>query len=147
MTADTLHVFLSIPENKRPTLRKSTGLTGASGKPLSHYGTAIFTLNLGTVELQREIVVADIEDEGLLGHDVLLDGNASIQYGDGILNFRGISIPCIQVGGSQTARKVRSADHFIIPSRSEAVIDVFVEGNDTGECHRHGGVSSASVRL
>ncbi|MES9881558.1 MAG: reverse transcriptase domain-containing protein [Sedimenticola sp.] len=122
-------VYLSIPEDRRPTLRKTTGLTGASGKPLGQYGTAMFTLKIGSAELLREIIVADIEDAGLLGHDVLQDGNATIHYGDGMLNFMGSSIPCMQVGGSPKARKVRAADHFVIPSRCEAVIDVFVDGS------------------
>ncbi len=127
-------VFQSIPESQRPTLLKTTGLTGASGKPLRHYGTANFSLRLGSVEMNREMIVADIEDEGLLGHDLLLSGTANIQYmyGKGILHIMGVSIPCIQVGGLPAVRKVRTADHFIIPSRSEAIIDVFVDGKDTG---------------
>ncbi len=125
-------VYESIPESRRPALVKTTGLTGASGKPLRQYGIANFCLRLGSVEMNQEMIVADIEDEGLLGHDMLLRGNASIQYGDGTLRFNDISVPCIRVGGSQKAMKVRSADHFVIPSRSEAIIDVFVDGADTG---------------
>ncbi len=84
-------VFMSIPENIRPVLKKTTGLTGASGRPLGHYGTAMFSLKIGSVGLQREIVVADIEDEGLLGHDVLQSGDAHIhvQYNKKYTNLYG----------------------------------------------------------
>ena len=66
------HVYKSIPDERRPQLKKSVGLTDASGHPLSQLGTAVFEVQLANgVQFSGEIIVADIEDEGLFGHDLL----------------------------------------------------------------------------
>ena len=121
-------VYNAIPKDQRPSLQKTTGLTDASGKTLGQFGTAIFSIELANgLHFDSEIIVANIEDEGLLGHDLLKHGNAEILYKEGIIQFMGVKIPCIQVGSASSTRKIRSSDHFIIPRQCEKVIDVFVE--------------------
>lgn len=65
-------VFDRINPGNRPQLRKSVGLLSVSGAPLKEYGCANFNLRLGSLELQHELVVADIDDEALLGVDIFL---------------------------------------------------------------------------
>ena len=64
-------IFESMRPQDKPQLTKSTKIVGASGSVISEKGKANFTLKLGTVELEVEAIVADIEDDGLLGVDVL----------------------------------------------------------------------------
>jgi hypothetical protein len=124
-------VYNQIPEEKRPPLKKSVTLAGAGGTLLKELGKATFNLELGPLILDREVIVAEIEDEGLLGIDILQnenDGPADILLSKGVIKLHGVSIPCIQIGlNDDTVRNVKAADDFIIPGNSEAIIDVFVD--------------------
>jgi hypothetical protein len=51
-------VYHKIPVDRRPKLEKSACLSGASGQSLVELGKAIFHLQLGTLEIEREIIVA-----------------------------------------------------------------------------------------
>ena len=67
-------------------------------------------MKLGTLELNHEIAVADIEDDGHLGMDVLFqgsDGPADILLSEGIIRLHGVTIPCIQIGLPDQVRQVR----------------------------------------
>ena len=108
--------YKSIPDERRPQLKKSVGLTDASGHPLSQLGTAVFEVQLANgVQFSGEIIVADIEDEGLFGHDLLKQGQSEILYEKDAIRFMGVHIPCVLVGGATNVRKVVSADPFTIP--------------------------------
>ena len=74
--------------------------------------------------------MADIEDDGLLGVDVLQngkDGPTDLLLTKGVLMIDNQEVLVIQVGINQRIRGVTAADHSIIPAQSEAVIDVYVE--------------------
>ena len=123
-------VYNSIPREKRPKLMKSACLKGAGGYPLDERGKAIFQMSIGPIELEKELIVADIQDEGLLGIYILRDdekGPADILLSKSLLILRGQEIPCIQVGVTNKIRKVTAADHVVIPPQSEAVLDVYIE--------------------
>ncbi|KAH3706540.1 hypothetical protein DPMN_065927 [Dreissena polymorpha] len=80
--------------------------------------------------MYKELIVAEIEDDVLLGIDILQNddgGPADILLSKGVIVLKGKNIPCIQIVMKNDVRKVTAADHFIIPPLSEAVIDVFIE--------------------
>ena len=123
-------LYDKIPPLQRPSLSKSGSLVGASGKPLKEYGKGKFNIRLGDLSLYVDIVVAEIEDDGLLGVDILQkqqSGPADILLSKGEIHLDGHTIPCIQVGMHNTARRVTSADHYIIHGGCEQIIDVFVD--------------------
>ena len=94
-------VYSSIPEEERPILTRCTETTGASGQSLSIQGSATFDIKLGSGQkFSSEIMVANIEDGGLLGHDLLRQGRAAILYNKNILRFMGASLPCIKISNS-----------------------------------------------
>ena len=66
-------VFQSIPLDKRPTLQMSTlkRLVNADGRPIEFKGRAHLALQLGSVPIEKTVTIADIEDEVLLGADLL----------------------------------------------------------------------------
>ena len=93
--------YSSIPEDERPTLTRCTETTGASGQSLSIQGSATFDIELGSGQkFSSEIMVANIEDDGLLGHDLLRQGRAAILCNKNILRFIGASLPCIKISNS-----------------------------------------------
>ena len=86
-------VYNSIPEEGRPILTPCTETTDASGKLQSQQGHAVFTLELDTGQkFSHEMKVARIEDDVLLGHDLL--------YNKSVLRFMGASIPCQKISKS-----------------------------------------------
>ena len=131
-------VYNSIPEVRRPELKKCTVLTDVSGQPLSQQGSAFFTIKLASgVRLNSEIMVADIEDDGLFGHDLLSKGGAEILYSEGAIRFMGTSIPCKQINRDNLIRKVRAVSDFTIPDHSEMIVDAFLdrsEDDDLKQC-------------
>lgn len=126
-------VYQQIPEEKRPKLwqrhnRKT--LTNAEGKPLKYYGRAVFDVELGPLNLRKPLIVADIEDEVLLGGDIIQrdhSGPADILLSKNVMMFRGMSIPLEQIGVPKKSRKAYAADDFMVPAMSEAVIDVHID--------------------
>ena len=66
-------VYESFKPEDRPKLERSSKLVGAGGVSIKELkGT--FTLQLGPVSMQTEAIVAEIDDDGLLGVDVLQNG-------------------------------------------------------------------------
>ena len=123
-------IFDSMCLEDKPELVKTAKLVGASGSPIKEKGKAIFSLQLGTVKLQVEAVVADIEDDGLLGVDVLQNGEGGptdLCLSKGVLKINNQEVPIIQIGMNERIREVTAAGHSIIPAQSEAIVDVHVE--------------------
>ena len=119
-----------IPPLHRPSLSKSINLVGASGKPLKEYGKGKFNIKLGELSLLVDAVVADIQDDGLLGVGVLQkqqSGPADILLSKGEIHLNGHKIPCIQVGMHNNVRRVTAADNYVIHGGCEQIIDVLVE--------------------
>ena len=131
-TVISAKLYRRIPEARRPDLKESRSLAGADGQPLVELGKAVFTISLGQLTLERELVVAETEDEALLGLDILMkgkDGPADIKLTEGVINLNGIEIPCTEIGRS-VVRKIRCVDHFKIPPQSEILVEVFVDKFD-----------------
>ena len=123
-------MYESFRPEDRPKLVKTSKLVGAGGVNIKELGKGKFTLQLGPVSMQTEAIVAEIDDDGLLGVDVLQNregGPTDLLMSEGVLKVDGKEVPIIQVGMKNRIRKVTSADHFVIPAQSEAVIDVYIE--------------------
>ena len=120
-TVISIKTYYQIPLGIRPPLQKSRCLSGANGKPLMELGKGTFNLVLGSVTMKRELVVAEIEDDALLGMDILQDkalgGPADILLSKGIIHLGATTVPSIQVRKLNLIRRVTAADDFIIPER------------------------------
>lgn len=123
-------VYESMRPEDRPELGKASKLIGAGGTTIKDLGKGEFTIKLGTVSLKIEAMVADIDDDGLLGVDVLQsssNGPTDLMMSKGVLIINKQEVPIIQIGVNSRVRKVTAADHFVIPPQSEAVVDVYIE--------------------
>lgn len=126
-------VFHKIPTARRPKLEASRSLASVDGKPLKEKGKATFNIEIGDLKLQRALVVAEMEDDILLGLDNLMKGEkgpADIKLSEGVVLLNGFIIPVVQIGHSDSVRKVVSAENVIIPQKSEIIVDVLVERID-----------------
>lgn len=132
-------VYSRLDPTQRPVLQGGTCLKGASGAPIRECGRARFTLKLGSLELPADAIVADIEDEALLGCDVLNGsekGPADILLSKGMIVLDDTEIPCFRVGTKKT-RRVTLADDVSVPGRSEALVDVFLERVEDDDVDPH----------
>lgn len=120
--------FNRLSENRKPLLKKSTELCNCSGKPLREIGKANFDIEIVSFTFKREIIVAGIADEGLLGMDILMEGGkpANVLLSRVVILFRGEEIPC-KTRISRSIRRVVPADNEVIPPYSEKLIDVFIQ--------------------
>ena len=126
-------VYAAIPKNNRPDLGSHRPLTGAGGSNIKVLGQGIFDISLGPLELTETLVVADIQDDVLLGIDLLQNhekGQADILLSTGEIHLRGYTIPCIQKGVRDVCRRVRSAQQYCIPAMSEMIVNAYVDRAD-----------------
>ena len=75
----------------------------------------------------------DIDDDGLLGVDILKNGKngpSDLLMSKGVLFIDKKEVPIIQVGVKSRVRKVTAADHFVTPAQSECIIDVYLERHE-----------------
>ncbi|VDI37532.1 Hypothetical predicted protein [Mytilus galloprovincialis] len=133
-TVLSVYAFNKIPHVNRPILEKSNTLACADGKPLKELGKAIFEIKLGNLCFDTEMIVANIEDEALLGLDVLMKsqwGPADIKLTEGIILLGGHAVHCTQIGQTNKfIRKIYGEAYYEIPPRSENFVDVFIDRLD-----------------
>ncbi|KAK3088365.1 hypothetical protein FSP39_018253 [Pinctada imbricata] len=90
--------YNKIPEQYKPKLVPSSTVANANGIPLQELGRAMFNLTIGDLSIYKELLVAKIEDEGLLGVDILQNrkgGAADILLSQGLIRLQGVDIPCV----------------------------------------------------
>ncbi|KAH3803436.1 hypothetical protein DPMN_131697 [Dreissena polymorpha] len=115
-------VYRRIPEGSKPVLSGNTSLRGASGVPIKEIGKGLFELRLGEVSVRREAIVAEIDDEVLLGYDVLTKGAAGSAE---ILNNQCVIVLDGQkVGGNDDFVEVSSVRRVDVGGLSESISDV-----------------------
>ena len=128
-------VYAAIPEDKRPRLVAASSkekLANADGRQMKCYGKALFAVELGSLKLEKWFTVVEIQDEVLLGADILWEdsyGPADIMLSEDKIVLRGTDIPIENLGGYSQSRRVTAADHYIVPGRTEMIIDAFVENS------------------
>ena len=126
-------IFESMSAEDKPKLSGASKLIGACGTQIKEQGKGLFQVKLGPVSIEVEAIVADIDDDGLLGVDVLqnsTEGPSDILLSKGVLLLNKQEVPIMQIGLKTRVRQVTAADHFVIPAQCESVIDVFVERHE-----------------
>lgn len=129
--------FDKLPSTMQPKLVRSACLVGAGGVPVPEVGKGSFEISLGPHKLIKEVIVADIEDESLLGYDILMgsgQGPANIILSQNKIVLDGKEIPVFQVGRGKCSRRVTVADDVKIPGLTEALVDVYIEREESDDC-------------
>jgi len=65
------NVCWEVENVKEPRLRKTACLSEAGGTRLNEFGIANFNITLEYITLDKEIIVAEVEDDALFGIDIL----------------------------------------------------------------------------
>ena len=82
---------------------------GAGGVSIRDLGKGTFTLQLGPVSMQTEVIVAEKDDDGLLGVDVLQNGKGGptdLLIIKGVLKVEGKEFPIRLVGRTESVRSL-----------------------------------------
>ena len=90
-----------MPVASHPQLKQSARLVGANGVSIKDAGEAIMDLELGPLILSEKVIVTEIEDEALLGYDILKGRHgepADILLSSNKILLDRIEIPLFQVG-------------------------------------------------
>ena len=123
-------LFKSIPLNDRPMLDAANKVTleQAGGKPLHQEGVAVMKLDFGVHILEKEVIIADITDDVLLGMDV---GEIDIITSQNEVVINGVTIPCTYVPPSRIYR-VYAVDDYEIPGFTESIVQVELSQSGQG---------------
>ena len=122
-------VYRRFPTGKRPSLNGSCMLNSVNGDPLKIWGKANFKIQLGDLEFCHEIIVAEIEDECLLGLDILGSdqfGPVVINMGESYIAFGGVKVRCSKESRRKNLRQVTLMDDYRIPPKSQMIVKVMI---------------------
>lgn len=123
-------IFNQIPKSNCPSIQvdKQVPLEQANGTLLEMTGMTNLDLHLGDqVFPNREVVVADIKDDVLLGMD--MGKTMDVIVSEKLVKIDGKPVACTHINGN-CVRKVTSADDYSIPGNTEYEIEVYVENMD-----------------
>lgn len=123
-------VYFKIPEECRPQLRKRGGFSTADGRSMEYLGEGNFQLDIGELKFDLPLSVTKIDDDLLLGTDVLRDdpsGPCDILLSESKMMFRGTNLPIKCLSRRHKTRRVKAADRYVIPGLSQVIIDALIE--------------------
>ena len=111
-----------IPRHKRPPLESPvTEMKQADGSNVEILGTTVVELAVGKVRQVVKLVVANINNDGLLGMDFLTATGGTLNLANGTLEIGGEIIPCRRYGGSHCYRVV-ATETVMVPPEHEQII-------------------------
>ena len=129
-TVVSKNVFNKIDNAIKPNVIQKGRLLHAGGEPLNNVGKCELELYIDKFKIKKEVMLAEIKDDVLLGMDVLKGSKgepADIILSEGKIVLDGFNIECKHYS-DRFVRKVTSADHYIVQGYTEQIIDAFVEG-------------------
>ena len=123
-------LYNSLPSMERPALEIThQKVSTADGSRMECKGTAVLEMVIRSVRIQRRFLVADIQDEVLMGADILLNdefGPVDLLLSEDMMVIQGEKVPLKQVFTPKCTStvKVRSATTCTLPTMSEMMVEV-----------------------
>ena len=85
-------------------------------------GKCVLDFVIGQVETEQEVIVADIESEGLLGSDFLINLNCVLNFKTGVLEIDGETVPYREQLGPYAICRVKVAETVTIHAGQEVIL-------------------------
>ena len=116
--------------DKKPDLNQNRHLplSQASGSQLLDMGMVNLKFSIGDVNFEKEVVVADIQDNVLIGLDI--GDPFDVITSEKHVFIQGQRIPCVAIRSS-VIRKVWASDEFLIHAQCEMIVDAQVENDES----------------
>ena len=109
--------------NDKPPLTKiSEQILLADGRSLQVLGLCFLKIVLGHLEVEHEVVVADVEAEGLLGIDFMTKYQCILNFKKGVLEVDGMAIPFRDESDSMCVCQVKVANNITISPGEELIV-------------------------
>ncbi|KAJ8945882.1 hypothetical protein NQ318_002723 [Aromia moschata] len=102
-------------------------LRTATGDPATIRGETIVTIVIGNVSFEHRALVAEIEDELILGMDIMNTKGFELDFKNNVLKINGEEI-VLHRKTEETIRVVLAED-TAVPERSEMILDAHLDGN------------------
>ena len=117
--------YQELPIESRFALRETeTEMFAADGRHVKTYGCGDISLLLGTQEVFMNVLVADIEDAGILGMDFLTATGASIDVAGRRLLMNGESLYCAEISSQYVSFRCVVRRSVVITPNSQTVVPV-----------------------
>ena len=126
---------MALPENSRPKLEGKAGsLEVADGGCITSYGSAIFTLCVGGLQIQQRFIVADIASPAILGFDFFKINKCFLDASKACIWLNGQPVGCQARRDATSAFKVKLRETVTIPPLSEMIVSARVDGHPSYTC-------------
>jgi hypothetical protein len=120
-----------IDSGTRPVIVKTDeGLTMADGSDVPTHGRAGVNLKFGTLDFYQNVLVADIQCDGILGNDFLKAKGCKIDYQRGCVRIENKEILYRETGGGSTASMVQVSQTVTLAPGEQAIISAKVKRHD-----------------
>ena len=108
-----------------------SSLVNATGELSPFYGKASLKLNIGGNPYEHDIMVASIQNEGILGIDFLKAYRCNIMISKGYLTLNGRKVPCFSLSDETQnyCCKISICEDVEIPPETEMIIPCLPIGN------------------
>ncbi|KAG5891946.1 hypothetical protein JTB14_002222 [Gonioctena quinquepunctata] len=116
--------FARTPERIEPTTWK---LRTATGEPATVYGELPIEIILGSTKVKHQALVADIEDDAIIGMDIMNSRGFELDFKDGVLRVNGEEL--VLHGRSEELIRVLLAEDVSVPERAETILEARLDGS------------------
>ncbi|KAG5895587.1 hypothetical protein JTB14_002349 [Gonioctena quinquepunctata] len=116
--------FARTPERIEPTTWK---LRTATGEPATVYGELPIEIILGNTKVKNQALVADIEDDAIIGMDIMNSRGFELDFKDGVLRVNGEEL--VLHGRSEELIRVLLAEDVSVPERAETILEARLDGS------------------
>ena len=123
ITVLATRIFDKIPANNKPKLNaKIQPVLLADGSPVKTAGSCTVDICFGNVEVQHEVLIADIDPEALLGSDFMSQHQCVLDYGKGVIHLKGESLPYRERLNALSICRVQVSQTQVIPPGKEFIL-------------------------
>ncbi|KAJ8948303.1 hypothetical protein NQ318_020790, partial [Aromia moschata] len=102
-------------------------LRTATGDPATIHGETNVTIVIGNVSFEHRALVAEIEDELILGMDIMNTKGFELDFKNNVLKINGEEI--VLYRKTEETIRVVLAEYTAVPERSEMILDAHLDGN------------------
>ena len=125
-------IFDSLPDSVKFSLSSvNSAITLADGQQAKTHGVGHVVVHLGTKEFQMHVIVAEIEDEGILGMDFLSQVDSTIDIVKNQVSINGEVFDCSDFKNQPLSSRCMVRRSTVIEPHTEVVVPVTVHKRST----------------
>ncbi|MCG7878981.1 MAG: retroviral-like aspartic protease family protein, partial [Candidatus Thiodiazotropha taylori] len=123
---DFLEKFpLEVQQSIKPT---NTKLLSVTGEITPFLGKTILSIEIGAQKVQQKVLVANIENDGILGMDFLTAHQCDLMLTQKLLKIKGEKVRCFANSreAQPTCCRVAISEYVVVPPGTEMVVEGFI---------------------